>query len=61
MDKNIIMPAGKFPENTPLAMAYVPFQEWETPYDDNVAFNRGTVFPALDLPFIGEEVIPNVG
>jgi hypothetical protein len=37
----------------PLAMAYVPWQSWEKTYDDEVAFRVGTVFPSLDLPFLG--------
>lgn len=49
----------EFPQETPLAMAYVPYQSWETPYDEAVAFSRGTAFPRLDLPFIGEEAVPN--
>lgn len=46
----------RFPENTPLAMAYVPFQTWDCIYDENTAFCQGTVFPQLDFPFCGEEV-----
>lgn len=61
MDNSLTMPIGRFPEKTPLGMAYVPFQEWETPYDDNIAIMRGTIFPALDLPFLGEGVTPNAG
>ena len=57
MDNNIMT---KFPAETPLGMSYVPFQQWETPYDEIVAFSRGTMFPKLDLPFIGEEAVPNV-
>ena len=48
-----------FPKETPLAMAYVPFQMWEKPYDDAVGFVRGTIFPSLDKPFIGEEAVKN--
>ena len=48
-----------FPAVTPPAMAYVPFQMWETPYEDDVALSRGTVFPCLDKPFIGEEAVKN--
>lgn len=36
-----------------LAMAYVPEQEWETPYDVMDGLNRGTLFPGLDKPFLG--------
>lgn len=40
-----------FPEHTPLAMAYVPLQQWGQTYDEEKAFERGTIFPVLDLPF----------
>ncbi len=52
-------PEGKFPEKTPIAMAYVPFQEWEKTYDAHIALCRGTIFPSLDKPFIGEEAVSN--
>ncbi len=48
-----IQPVGKFPECTPIAMAYVPFQEINELYDDCKALERGTVFPCLDKPFFG--------
>lgn len=41
----------RFPQNTPLAMAYVPFQQWGEVYPEDEAFNRGTLFPELDFPF----------
>lgn len=41
----------------PLAMAYVPFQRWESLYEPYLALQRGTVFPSLDLPFCGRELI----
>ncbi len=34
-----------------LAMATVPMQPWETPYDPPTALRQGTVFPGLDKPF----------
>lgn len=40
-------------DNMPLAMAYVPMQKWKTVYNNDVALNRGTIFPELDLPFLG--------
>lgn len=40
-------------ENMPLAMAYVPWQQWKTVYDLNKALEIGTIFPELDLPFCG--------
>ena len=48
-----------FPDETPIGMCYVPFQQWETPYAENVALERGTMFPSLDLPFYGREVNSN--
>ena len=36
----------------------VPPQEFDTPYDPVLAFSRGTIFPALDKPFLGEEAVP---
>ena len=52
-------PKTAFPENTPIGMSYVPYQMWEKPYDDAVGFVRGTIFPSLDKPFIGEEAVKN--
>ena len=37
------MPKKAFPEEMPLAMAYVPFQTWQKPYDSAVALERGTI------------------
>ena len=34
-----------------LAMAYVPWQEWENLYEEEAALARGTLFEALDLPW----------
>ena len=44
---------SRFPKNMPLAMAYVPFQQWGQVYDDSEALDKGTLFPELDLPFTG--------
>lgn len=35
----------------PLAIATVPMQPWETPYDAAIALKQGTIFPCLDKPF----------
>ena len=37
----------------PIAMTYVPWQRWGETYDAEKALCRGTLFPALDLPFTG--------
>lgn len=41
----------------PLAMAYVPFQNWGNLYEPFRALQRGTIFPDLDLPFCGRELV----
>ncbi len=41
----------------PLAMAYVPMQKWQKLYEPDVAFERGTIFSELDLPFLGRRAI----
>ena len=50
------MPRECIPEapmltGAPLAMAYVPVQTWGETYSPDRALCRGTLFPALDLPF----------
>lgn len=35
----------------PIGMSYVPWQQWKSVYDIEMAFKRGTLFPELDLPF----------
>lgn len=57
VNNGMMYPAKKsrFPEHTPLAMAYVPFQEWSEVYSEEKAFDAGTLFPELNLPFEPEE------
>ena len=40
-------------DQLPLAMAYVPMQSWTTTYELDTALEKGTIFPDLDLPFLG--------
>lgn len=42
-----------------LAMGFVPYQSWEKPYANDVALSRGTIFPSLDKPYLGEPPISN--
>ena len=45
---------GHLPSVAPLANPYVPFQIENPPkYDANYGLIRGTLFPGLDLPFMG--------
>lgn len=40
-------------DNFPVAMAYVPWQNWNTVYDLEKALTCGTIFPELNKPFLG--------
>ena len=45
---------GRLPEMAPLANPYVPFQQEDPPkYEPRKGLVRGTLFPGLDLPFMG--------
>jgi len=45
---------GQLPAMAPLANPYVPFQMENPPkYEARKAIIRGTLFPGLDLPFMG--------
>lgn len=45
---------GRLPATAPLANPYVPFQMENPPrYEPRKALVRGTLFPGLDLPFMG--------
>lgn len=44
-------PQGVFPSQLSLAMAYVPYQMWETVMTGEEALRAGTVFPSLVKPF----------
>lgn len=45
---------GRLPAMAPLANPFVPFQPENPPkYDARKALIRGTLFPGLDLPFMG--------
>lgn len=40
-------------EDFPVAMAYVPWQHWNTVYDLERGMACGTIFPELNKPFRG--------
>ncbi|MCR5111403.1 MAG: spore coat associated protein CotJA [Ruminococcus sp.] len=41
----------RFPKDTPLGMAYVPYQQWGEVYNSGDALENGTLFPDLRFPF----------
>lgn len=42
---------GPLEQQYPVAMAYVPWQQWQTTYPLDQALMQGTIFPELDLQF----------
>ena len=36
-----------------LAMAYIPVQQFDTLFEIEEGFARGTIYPELDKPFVG--------
>lgn len=47
-------PTSPLPKNPVPAMAYIPFQQFSQPYSSQEGFKKGTIFPCLDKPFLGE-------
>ncbi len=41
-------------DGLPVAMAYVPWQDWKCPYAPLKGLMRGTIFEDLDKPFLGK-------
>lgn len=39
-------------DRMPVAMGYVPWQQWRQTYPLDKGLERGTIFPELDLPFV---------
>ncbi|MGN0484832.1 MAG: spore coat associated protein CotJA [Lachnospiraceae bacterium] len=44
-----------FLQGMPLAMAYVPWQHMQNLYEPEQALRCGTVFPELNMPFLGRK------
>lgn len=42
-------------DKMPLAMAYVPWQEWDCVYEAVQGIQAGTIFPELEMPFYGPQ------
>ena len=54
MDKKRHCAEGRLPATAPLANPYVPFQMENPPkYEARKGLVRGTLYPGLDLPFMG--------
>ena len=54
MNRNKETMEGMLPASAPLANPYVPFQRNNPPrYEARKGFVRGTMYPGLDLPFMG--------
>lgn len=47
-----IQPSDELAE-LPLAMAYVPMQQWKSTFEIDEALSKGTIFPDLYKPFLG--------
>lgn len=43
--------SSRMPDKMPLAMAYVPFQQWGEVFGPDDALENGTLFPDLIFPF----------
>ncbi len=41
----------RFPDDFPVAMAYVPWQQWCETYPLDKGYMIGTIFPSLNKPF----------
>ncbi len=39
-------------DDMPLAMSYVPWQNWKETYETCKALSIGTIFPELNLPYL---------
>ena len=52
--------ASAFPAETPIGMAYVPFQKFGMLYDSDTALQNGTIFAELFKPWLGGRAfLPN--
>lgn len=56
-NNNASFPSVCVNEEGVLAMAKVPVQSWCQIYDNSTALARGTLFPALDLPYLGRKAM----
>ena len=45
---------SEYIDKFPVAMAYVPWQHFGSVYDLEKALQIGTIFPELNMPFLGK-------
>jgi hypothetical protein len=50
--REIPQDTAAFPEETPYAMSYVPYQQWSGTYNLQEGFSKGTMFPELNQEFL---------
>lgn len=55
----VIQPPAIPCEDMVLVMSYVKMQQWDQTYEAETGLERGTIFPELDLPFVGEGACPD--
>lgn len=53
MKSQALCPATHFPDNADVTMAYIPYQLDRTSYSQDEALKNGTLFTALNKPFLG--------
>lgn len=53
-DRELLCITAPLPQNTTVAMAYVPFQLFGDTYDPEQALKNGTLFPELNKPYCGQ-------
>jgi len=49
--QNVVLRPGNM-SGMPIGMGYVPWQRWGQTYPVPQGFERGTIFPELDMPFV---------
>lgn len=55
----VVQPPAVPCDDMVLVMSYVRMQEWDQTYEAETGLSRGTIFPELDLPFVGEGACRN--
>ncbi len=49
--QNVVLRPGNM-SGMPIGLGYVPWQRWGQTYPLSQGFERGTIFPELDMPFV---------